>query len=736
MNRSDTVTTVLVANRGEIARRVFASCRRAGLGTVAVFSDADADSPHVTEADVAVHLPGTAPADTYLRGEAIIAAARTAGADAIHPGYGFLSENAEFARAVLDAGLTWIGPDPDSIARMGSKVEAKKIMADAGVPVLAELDPAAVTEADLPVLIKASAGGGGRGMRVVRDLAELSDQLAAARREAQSAFGDPTVFCERYLETGRHIEVQVLADRHGTVWAVGERECSIQRRHQKVVEEAPSPLVDATPGMRERLFEAARRAAHAIDYEGAGTVEFLATGASEATGNVAGASEATGNVAGASEATGNVAGASEATGNVAGASEATGNVAGASEATGNVAGASEATGNVTAGGEFFFLEMNTRLQVEHPVTECTTGLDLVDLQLQIAAGGRLDPEPPPASGHSIEVRLYAEDPAEDWRPQSGTVHRLALPGRVPEFEVLPGPGLRLDAGVEDGSVVGVHYDPMLAKVIAYAPTRDRAARMLATSLTRAEVHGLRTNRDLLVNVLRHPEFLAGNTDTAFFDTHGLATLAAPLADAAAESLSALAAALADAAARRATATVGRGLPSGWRNLPSQPQVKRYDGDHGEHEVRYRLTRHGLVADGHPGIVLVAHTERRVVLAIDGAQRQFHVARYGDTVHVDSSLGPVRLRAIPRFVEPSAHVAAGSLLAPMPGSVIRIGATVGDAVDAGQPVLWLEAMKMEHIVKAPAAGVLTELPVAVGTQVELGAVLAVVTPTESTDTQEK
>ncbi|WML61448.1 biotin carboxylase N-terminal domain-containing protein [Rhodococcus sp. AH-ZY2] len=706
MNRSDTVTTVLVANRGEIARRVFASCRRAGLGTVAVFSDADADSPHVTEADVAVHLPGTAPADTYLRGEAIIAAARTAGADAIHPGYGFLSENAEFARAVLDAGLTWIGPDPDSIARMGSKVEAKKIMADAGVPVLAELDPAAVTEADLPVLIKASAGGGGRGMRVVRDLAELSDQLAAARREAQSAFGDPTVFCERYLETGRHIEVQVLADRHGTVWAVGERECSIQRRHQKVVEEAPSPLVDATPGMRERLFEAARRAAHAIDYEGAGTVEFLATGASEATGNVAGASEATGNVAG------------------------------ASEATGNVAGASEATGNVTAGGEFFFLEMNTRLQVEHPVTECTTGLDLVDLQLQIAAGGRLDPEPPPASGHSIEVRLYAEDPAEDWRPQSGTVHRLALPGRVPEFEVLPGPGLRLDAGVEDGSVVGVHYDPMLAKVIAYAPTRDRAARMLATSLTRAEVHGLRTNRDLLVNVLRHPEFLAGNTDTAFFDTHGLATLAAPLADAAAESLSALAAALADAAARRATATVGRGLPSGWRNLPSQPQVKRYDGDHGEHEVRYRLTRHGLVADGHPGIVLVAHTERRVVLAIDGAQRQFHVARYGDTVHVDSSLGPVRLRAIPRFVEPSAHVAAGSLLAPMPGSVIRIGATVGDAVDAGQPVLWLEAMKMEHIVKAPAAGVLTELPVAVGTQVELGAVLAVVTPTESTDTQEK
>ncbi|QIX51487.1 biotin carboxylase N-terminal domain-containing protein [Rhodococcus sp. DMU1] len=699
MNHTDTVTTVLVANRGEIARRVFASCRRAGLGTVAVFSDADAGSPHIAEADAAVRLPGTAPADTYLRGEAIIAAARAAGADAIHPGYGFLSENAEFARAVLDAGLTWIGPGPDSIARMGSKVEAKKIMADAGVPVLAELDPAAVTEADLPVLIKASAGGGGRGMRVVRDLAELPDQLAAARREAQSAFGDPTVFCERFLETGRHIEVQVLADRHGTVWAVGERECSIQRRHQKVVEEAPSPLVEATPGMRERLFAAARRAAQAIDYEGAGTVEFLATGASEATGNVTGASEATGNVTGASEATGNVTGASEATGS-------------------------------SADGEFFFLEMNTRLQVEHPVTECTTGLDLVDLQLQVAAGARLEPEPPPASGHSIEVRLYAEDPAQDWRPQSGTVHRLALPGRVAAFEVLREPGLRLDSGVEDGSAVGVHYDPMLAKVISYAPTRGRAVRMLATSLARAEVHGLRTNRDLLVNVLRHPEFLAGNTDTAFFDTHGLDTLAAPLADAGAESLSALAAALADAAAHRAAATVARGLPSGWRNLPSQPQVKRYEGDRGAHEVRYRLTRSGLIADDHPGVVLVAHTERRVVLAIDGVQRQFHVARYGDAVHVDSSLGPVRLRAIPRFVEPSAHVAAGSLLAPMPGSVIRIGAAVGDAVTAGQPVLWLEAMKMEHIVKAPTAGVLTELPVAVGTQVELGAVLAVVTPAES------
>src|SRR4051794_5243830 len=270
------ITSVLVANRGEIARRVFATCRRLGLGTVAVFSDPDAGSPHLREADAAVRLPGAAPADTYLRADRLIDAARTAGADAIHPGYGFLSENAAFARAVLDAGLVWIGPSPDAIDRMGSKIESKRLMAAAGVPVLRELDPATVTAADLPVLIKASAGGGGRGMRIVRAIAELPGELEAARAEAASAFGDPTVFCEPYLATGRHVEVQVLADRHGTVWAVGERECSIQRRHQKVVEEAPSPLVERIDGMRKELFEAARAAARAIGYTGAGTVEFLA----------------------------------------------------------------------------------------------------------------------------------------------------------------------------------------------------------------------------------------------------------------------------------------------------------------------------------------------------------------------------------------------------------------------------------------------------------------------------
>src|SRR6201990_2848842 len=339
------IHSVLVANRGEIARRVFATCRRLGIGTVAVYTDPDAASPHVAEADARVRLEGRG----YLDAGQLIAAARAAGADAVHPGYGFLSENAGFAAAVLDAGLTWIGPPVDAVRAMGSKIESQKLMASAVVPVLGELAPDTATQAQLPVLVKASAGGGGRGMRVVRELSTLAGEVAAAQREAQSAFGDPTVFCERYLPTGHHVEVQVMADTHGTVWAVGERECSIQRRHQKIIEEAPSPLVDRIPGMRAKLFDAAGLAAGAIHYTGAGTVEFLADD----------------------------------------------------------------------NGEFYFLEMNTRLQVEHPVTEETTGLDLVELQLAVAEGSQLGAEPPAAQGYSIEARLYAEDPAQGWQPQAG-----------------------------------------------------------------------------------------------------------------------------------------------------------------------------------------------------------------------------------------------------------------------------------------------------------------------------
>ncbi|WP_037141114.1 acetyl/propionyl/methylcrotonyl-CoA carboxylase subunit alpha [Rhodococcoides fascians] len=642
------VTSVLVANRGEIARRVFATCRAEGIDTVAVFSDADANSPHVREADVAVNLPGNSPGETYLRGELVIAAAVQAGADAVHPGYGFLSENAEFAQQVQNAGLTWIGPPVKAIELMGSKVESKAMMADAGVPVLTRLDPSQITEDELPVLVKASAGGGGRGMRIVRDLKDLQREIETAGREALSAFGDGTVFVERYIETGRHIEVQVMADRHGTVWTVGERECSIQRRHQKVVEEAPSPLVERIDGMRERLFDAARLATEAIGYEGAGTVEFLAD----------------------------------------------------------------------EKGNFFFLEMNTRLQVEHPVTECTTGLDLVALQISVASGEPLPAHQPATRGHSIEVRLYAEDPSQDWQPQSGPVHTFDIPGE--RFSVLNKSGIRVDSGVETGSHVGTFYDPMLAKVISFAPTREQAANLLAKSLQKATIHGLVTNRDLLVNVLQHPAFLAGDTDTAFFDTHGLDVLAQPIAQGRAVRLSALAAALADAAHNRASARVNKGLPSGWRNLPSQPQRKQY----GDEIVEYTLGRYGLKTDL-DGVALIENTPNRVVLDDNKLRRTFHVARYGPDVFIDSSLGPVRLAKAPRFVDPTEEVAAGSLLAPMPGSVVRVAAAQGDTVTAGQPILWLEAMKMEHTVTAPADGVLTELNVFEGQQVEVGAVLAVV-----------
>ncbi|MQA12365.1 MAG: ATP-grasp domain-containing protein [Pseudonocardiaceae bacterium] len=657
------IRNVLVANRGEIARRVFRSCRALGIDCVAVYSDADAGAPYVREADAAVHLPGTASADTYLRADLLLDAARAAGADAVHPGYGFLSEDAAFARLVEEAGLTWIGPPSDAISSMASKIEAKRIMANSGVPVLGELDPDKLAEGDLPVLIKASAGGGGRGMRIVRSLGELAGAVESAGSEAASAFGDSTVFCEPFLDSGRHIEVQVLADRHGTVWAVGERECSIQRRHQKVLEESPSPLVERHSGMREQLYDAAKNAAKAIDYVGAGTVEFLAD----------------------------------------------------------------------VSGRFFFLEMNTRLQVEHPVTECTTGLDLVSMQLRIAEGLRLPPEPPIHNGHSIEVRLYAEDPAHSWRPQSGMLHRFELDGVLAEFEAPARHGVRLDSGVLSGSEVSVYYDPLLAKVISWAPSRDEAARGLAAALRRARIHGLTTNRDLLVRVLRHPDFLAGETDTGFFDRHGVDTLSAPLADEAAEQVSALAAALADGAVNRASATVLTELPSAWRNVVSQPQRKTYTTAGAEHEVRYRLTRSGLRADNHPDVRLISLAPDRVELAVAGVRRDFAVSRYPGLVCVDSALGSVTLVPEPRFVDPAKLVAPGSLLAPMPGTVVRVAVSTGDSVAEGQTLLWLEAMKMEHAIAAPATGVVGELPVEVGQQVDLGAVLAVL---ESAGTDEE
>ena len=636
------IQSVLVANRGEIARRVFRTCRELGVATVAVHSDADARAAHVREADAAVRLPGDAPADTYLRGDLVVKAALATGADAVHPGYGFLSENAEFARAVLDAGLTWIGPPPEAIEAMASKTRAKDLMAQAGVPLLAAIDPRDAGPDDLPLLVKAASGGGGRGMRIVRDLADLPGELAAASTEAASAFGDGEVFVEPYVERGRHVEVQILADVHGTVWVLGTRDCSLQRRHQKVIEEAPAPGL--SDGLRATLHESAAEAARAIGYRGAGTVEFLVSGE-----------------------------------------------------------------------RAHFLEMNTRLQVEHPVTELVHGIDLVALQLRVAEGEPLDPEPPAASGHAVEARLYAEDPARDWQPQTGVMHRL----RLPEAE-----HLRLDSGVTDGDEIGVHYDPMLAKVIAWAPTRREAVRRLAHALQRAQLHGPLTNRDLLVRSLRHPDFAAGRLDTGFYDRHldGLTTPPDP----AAEALSALAAALATA-----TAHGDENLPrrlGAFRNVASQPQSRTYRSEPSGtlHEIAYHHTRDGLRTDD-PTTRLLHATPTAVTLETDGIQRAFEVTTHAH-VHVDSPLGAFTFSPVPRFPDPTARTEPGSLLAPMPGTVIRVAdVSVGDPVEAGQPLLWLEAMKMEHRITAPTSGTLTALHATPGTQVDVGTLLEVVTP---------
>jgi propionyl-CoA carboxylase alpha chain len=634
-----TVTRLLVANRAEIASRVFRTCRRLGIECVAVHSDADAGLPYVAEADHAVRLPGDSPAETYLRVDLVLAAARRAGADAVHPGYGFLSENADLARAVIDAGLVWVGPDPASIEAMGSKIRAKELMVAAGVPVLTAPDEP--TGADLPLLVKASAGGGGRGMRVVRRIEDLADEVAAAEAEAASAFGDGTVFVEPYVERGRHVEVQVLGDGHGRAVAVGERDCSLQRRHQKVVEESPAPAL--APEVARAMHAAARAAAEAIDYRGAGTVEFLHDPATD---------------------------------------------------------------------RFWFLEMNTRLQVEHPVTELVHGLDLVEEQLRIAEAGASPAELAEVGeprGHAIEVRLYAEDPAADHQPQSG---------RLTAFEIPLEPGVRLDAGFETGSVVSTHYDAMLAKVVVHAPTRRAAARQLAGVLRRARIHGVRTNRDQLVAVLCDEAFLDGRVSTAFLGDRGTHR---PAEDA----LAPVAAALALAERAREARTVQHRVPVAWRNVVSQPQVTLLEDavDTGAPlEVRWWGGRDGYRVEG---ATVVAASPTSVTLEADGVRTTYAVSVEGLAVDVDSPTGHVALRRVPRFTDPAEAVAAGSLLAPMPGTVVKVLAAAGEAVTAGQPVLVLEAMKMQHTVSAPAAGLLTRLDAAPGAQVAAGEVLAVV-----------
>jgi propionyl-CoA carboxylase alpha chain len=653
------IRKLVIANRGEIARRVQRTCRAMGVATVAVYADPDADAAFVAEADEAVALGGATAAESYLRGEAIIEAAERTGADAVHPGYGFLAENADFARACRKHGLVFVGPPPEAIAAMGDKLEAKQLAAAAGVPVLPGVEVtggdgealrAAADRVGWPVLVKAALGGGGVGMRVVREPAELAAAVAATRRLAGAAFASEAVFVERYLDRSRHVEVQILGDAHGRVVHLFERECSIQRRHQKLVEECPSSVVDDQ--LRARLAAAAVALGEAIGYVGAGTVEFL----------------------------------------------------------------------LTPEREFLFLEVNTRLQVEHPVTEAVTGLDLVRLQLLLAAGEPLPDEAVRAtvSGHAVEARLYAEDPRRGFLPAAGRLHRFRVEDR---------PGLRVDAGVADGSVVGVHYDPLLAKVVAHAPTRAEAAGLLAAALAGARLHGLVSNRDLLVRVLRHPDFLAGETDTQFLERHPVAELAAPLADAAAERLSAAAAALAAQAARRAAAPVLAGVPSGWRNNPSQPQRVAFDGAHGQVEVAYRFGRGGLdlELDGGPvaGVRLWACQADLVDLEAAGVRRRYQVHRVGTEHFVDSVLGPVALRERPRFGQAQAARAHGSLTAPLPGIVRQVAAAPGERVEAGAVLVVVEAMKTEHRVAAPHAGRVREVLVAEGEQVDAGMVLAVV-----------
>ncbi|MEU8710347.1 biotin carboxylase N-terminal domain-containing protein [Streptomyces sp. NPDC048565] len=664
------ITALLVANRGEIACRIFRTCRELGISTVAVYSDADADALHVRDADIAVRLPGAAAADTYLRGDLVVAAALAAGADAVHPGYGFLSENAGFARAVQDAGLVWVGPPVKAIELMASKTRAKELMAAADVPLLAPVDPGNATAADLPLLLKAAAGGGGRGMRIVRELDALPAELTAAAAEASSAFGDGEVFAEPYVERGRHVEVQVMADGHGAVWALGTRDCSLQRRHQKVIEEAPAPGLDDT--LRQRLHDAAVAAAQAVGYRGAGTVEFL----------------------------------------------------------------------VSSEGRPYFLEMNTRLQVEHPVTEAVFGLDLVALQLRIAEGGSLPAAtPPPASGHAVEARLYAEDPARDWQPQTGELLTLDVPEE---------PGIRLDTGYTGGDSIGVHYDPMLAKVIAHAPTRTEAVRLLARALERARIHGPVTNRELLVRSLRHPDFVAARLDTGFYDRHlaALTETGAPGGDGdgtpgddTARRLAATAAALAAASAARSLA--GPARFGAWRNLPSQPQTRRYragaEPDGAVYEIAYRTGRGGPPAP-ETGERVVAVGPGAVTLETGGVTRHFTVTVHREQTYVDTTSGSYTFTALPRFTDPAERTEPGSLLAPMPGTVVRVadGLAPGASVEAGQPLIWLEAMKMEHRVLSPASGTLTALHAAPGLQVEVGALLAVVqdAPAEAPAHQEE
>lgn len=649
------IDKVLVANRGEIALRVMRTCRRMGIATVAVCSDADADAPFVRFADEAVRIGPPPARESYLVTNALLDAARVTGADAIHPGYGFLSENARFAEVVEEAGLVFIGPPAGVIAKLGSKQEAKRIARGAGVPVVPgsdgdERDPralaAAARQVGFPLLVKASAGGGGKGMRIVRGEAELAEAIERARGEAAAAFGDDTLLLERYIERPRHIEIQILGDRHGTVVHLHERECSIQRRYQKVIEEAPSVALDEV--RRGAMGRAAVELGRAVGYVGAGTVELI----------------------------------------------------------------------VDPTGAFYFLEVNTRLQVEHPVTELTTGLDLVREQIRIARGEPLGYDAaPPQRGWAIEVRLCAEDPEREHLPTTGALLAVDVPGEI-----------RADLGVVAGSEIGIHYDSMLGKLIAHAPTRREAAQLLRRALAQTWVPGLVTNREYLARILAHPAFLAGELDTHFLERHA-GELAARPPGLDRVRAAAVALVLHEIAARRDPDALA---PPGWRNVRFADQVAAYRLGDADVLVAYRPAGGGgieLSLGGKPTRVSRFGVEGDRVWFVEGGghRRTARVAVAGARAWVLSDGELFAFVEQPRFVEPGAHAVAGGLVAPMPGKIVKVLVAEGQEVAAGAPLVVLEAMKMEHTVRAAAAGRVGALHVAVGDQVDADRLLAVVAP---------
>lgn len=640
------ISSILVANRGEIARRVFRTARMMGLRCIAVYVDDDATAPHVTDADEAVRLPST-----YLDAGAVLNAAVATGVEAIHPGYGFLAENAIFARSVVDAGLVWVGPPPDALEAMGDKIAAKRAAIAAGVPVLpSSEDPTDDAAVGYPLLVKAAAGGGGKGMRVVESPDDLAEAVAAAQREAASSFGDDRVFLERYVGRSRHIEIQIIGDAYGGLVHLGERECSIQRRHQKIIEEAPSPTIDE--GLRRTMGEAALRLAASISYCSAGTVEFLFDEATR---------------------------------------------------------------------EFFFLEVNTRLQVEHPVTEQITGLDLVREQIRIAAGEPLGytSDSVTFSGHAIEARLYAEDPVNGFLPSIGD---------LAAFTPASQPAVRWDSGVRTGSTVGVSFDPMLAKVIAHAPTRREAAGRLALALERLHIGGVTTNRDFLAAALRTAEFLAGDTTTDFIDRVGPASRKTLTDEEQARVL--VAGALWLQGRNRADATVLQMAPSGWRNarLPAQSVTFEVLGE--AHRVEYQSGRDGSFSvqsgdqDDWTRAVVHAWTADSIDLALAGRRATCQVTWSGDRLYVQHPTGTAELTVVPRFTPPRSAEITGALSAPMPGVIIEVRVKPGQEVVTGEILLVLEAMKMEHRITAPDNGVVAHVGAKVGEQVAMGAALLV------------